>query len=129
MRLLTALLILLLLPTVAEARIFRDNPNERFHREPVVSRGANRQYIGEFEATAYCLNKQPTKMGICPRKGVVAVDQTIIPLGTRLYIEGYGSAIACDIGPAIQGRELDLWISGYEACVIFGRRDVKVWRE
>ena len=51
-----------------------------------------------------------TRTGIMGGYGVVAVDPRFIPLGTRLYIEGYGQAIAADTGGAIKGNRIDLGI-------------------
>lgn len=56
----------------------------------------------------------------------VAVDPNVIPLGTRLYVEGYGEAIASDTGGAIQGNIVDVHFPTYEQCVQWGRRQVKV---
>jgi len=58
--------------------------------------------------------------------GVVAVDPRIIPLGTKLYIEGYGFAYACDTGSAIKGNRIDLLLPSSAACNAWGRRHVKV---
>ncbi|QRG66090.1 S-layer homology domain-containing protein [Brevibacillus choshinensis] len=44
------------------------------------------------------------------RKGVVAVDPNVIPLGTHLYIDGYGYAVAADIGGAVKQRHVDLYL-------------------
>jgi 3D (Asp-Asp-Asp) domain-containing protein len=52
-----------------------------------------------------------TRLGIMGGYGVVAVDPRFIPLGTRLYIEGYGYAVAADTGGAIKGSRIDLGIS------------------
>lgn len=52
----------------------------------------------------------PTYFGLPVREGVVAVDPTVIPLGTHLYIEGYGYAIAADVGSAIKGARVDLYL-------------------
>jgi 3D (Asp-Asp-Asp) domain-containing protein len=49
-----------------------------------------------------------TATGMLARYGVVAVDPSVIPLGTRLYIDGYGFAIAADTGSAIKGMRIDL---------------------
>lgn len=56
----------------------------------------------------------------------VAVDPNVIPLGTRLYVEGYGEAIASDTGGAIKGNIVDVHFLTYEQCVQWGRRQVKV---
>ncbi len=59
--------------------------------------------------------------------GVVAVDPKVIPLGTRLYIEGYGYALAGDVGGAIKGNRIDLCYATVKECYQFGRRDVVVY--
>lgn len=58
--------------------------------------------------------------------GLAAVDPRVIPLGTPLYIEGYGFALASDTGGAIKGKRIDLCMSSHAACIAFGRRQVKV---
>ena len=57
----------------------------------------------------------------------VAVDPRVIPLGTKLYIEGYGLAIAADTGGAIKGNVVDVYFDTYEECVNWGRRYVNVY--
>lgn len=57
----------------------------------------------------------------------VAVDPRVIPLGTRLYIEGYGLAIAADTGGAIVGNKVDVYFNRYEEAVSWGRRQVNVY--
>lgn len=59
--------------------------------------------------------------------GVVAVDPRVIRLGTRLYIEGYGYAVAGDTGGAIKGHRIDLGHTTYREASNVGRRKVKVW--
>jgi len=68
-----------------------------------------------------------TASGIPAGYGVVAVDPWVIPLGTRLYIPGYGEAIAADTGGAIHGNKIDLCMEDYASCMQFGRRFVDVY--
>lgn len=74
-----------------------------------------------------------TKSGTQARVGSVAVDPTIIPLGTKLYIEyadgsgAYGYATAEDTGSAIKGYRVDLFFNTYQECIDFGRRRVVVY--
>ena len=67
-----------------------------------------------------------TAVGMKAGRGVVAVDPFVIPLGTRVYVEGYGEAVAGDVGRAIKGRRIDLGFDTYEEARRFGRRVVRV---
>ena len=55
------------------------------------------------------------------------MDPNVIPLGTRLYIPGYGMAIAADTGGAIRGHKIDLLMESYGEAMEFGRRSVEVY--
>jgi 3D (Asp-Asp-Asp) domain-containing protein len=79
-----------------------------------------------FEATAYCYTGNRTATGTWPSRGTIAVDPTIIPLGTRLFVEGYGEGIAEDTGGAIKGEILDLYMESESECWDWGRRQVEV---
>lgn len=57
----------------------------------------------------------------------IAVDPRVIPLGTRVYVEGYGYAIAHDTGGAIIGNKIDLFMNSESECNSWGRRTVKVY--
>jgi 3D (Asp-Asp-Asp) domain-containing protein len=69
-----------------------------------------------------------TKSGERARFGIVAVDPGIIPLGSRVYVEGYGPALAADIGGAIKGRRIDLCFNSSHQARAWGRKKVRVWR-
>ena len=68
-----------------------------------------------------------TATGLPATHGVVAVDPDVIPLGTRVYIPGYGVAIAADTGGMIEGAMIDLCMEDYDDCMEFGRRDIDVY--
>lgn len=68
-----------------------------------------------------------TASGRTAQRGVVAVDTSVIPMGTKLYIEGYGYAVAGDTGGAIKGNKVDLYMDTVKECLNFGRRNVDVY--
>jgi 3D (Asp-Asp-Asp) domain-containing protein/peptidoglycan hydrolase CwlO-like protein len=75
-------------------------------------------------ATCYDLpGKTATGMPVGP--GVVAVDPSVIPLGSRLSIPGYGNGVAADTGSGIQGATIDLWMTPSQ-CAAWGRRTVTI---
>ncbi len=76
-------------------------------------------------ATAYSLHGG-TASGLPTGPGVVAVDPTVIPLGTRMYIPGYGPGIAADTGTAIKGLRIDLWFPKLSQAQSWGRRTVTI---
>ena len=78
-------------------------------------------------ASAYTYTGRRTATGQQPAVGMVAVDPSVIPLGTRLYIEGYGYAVAADTGGSIRGNQLDLFMEDRSQCLKWGRRTVKVY--
>lgn len=69
-----------------------------------------------------------TAIGRPAGHGIVAVDPNVIPLGTKLYIPGYGFAIAGDTGGAIIGNRIDLGFNSLSDALQFGRREVTVYR-
>jgi 3D (Asp-Asp-Asp) domain-containing protein len=80
-----------------------------------------------MQASAYTYTGFHTATGLNPEVGMVAVDPSVIPMGTRLYIEGYGYARAADTGGAIKGDKIDLFMEEYSQCMGWGRRTVKVY--
>ena len=79
-----------------------------------------------FEATAYTWTGNRTASGTWPAVGTVAVDPNVIPLGSVLYVEGYGPAVAADTGGDIKGQRVDLYMDSYEEAIQFGRREVQI---
>lgn len=97
-----------------------------------TSRGAMRfSRVMEMEATAYLPTDGSdtgiTATGIPARYGIVAVDPRVIPLGSRVYVKGYGVALAADTGGSITGERIDLCMEDAAEAWRFGRRFVKVY--
>lgn len=97
------------------------------------SQTLNKEKLGEFEATAYTTPRDgrggwtgKTFTGTTPKIGVVAVDPNVIPLGTKLYVDGYGECVAEDTGGVIKGKKIDLFMQDRGTCLDFGRRKVIV---
>ncbi len=72
-------------------------------------------------------NSKYTASGNLLKHGYVSVDPDVIALGTKLYIEGYGYAVADDIGGTIQGNRIDLAMDTRAEALQFGRKSVKVY--
>ena len=85
-------------------------------------------------ATAYTANCKScsgiTALGLNlkknPKLKVISVDPKVIKLGTKVYIEGYGYAIAGDTGGAIRGKKIDLFVPSYKKAIQWGRKTVTV---
>lgn len=86
---------------------------------------APRAYKLKVDAVAYSLPGS-TALGVPVRKGVVAVDPKLIPLGTKLHVPGYGPGLAADVGYAIKGKVIDLWFPSTVKARQWGRRTVTI---
>jgi 3D (Asp-Asp-Asp) domain-containing protein/LysM repeat protein len=86
------------------------------------------------EATAYTANcagcSGTTATGVDlkanPNQKVIAVDPSVIPLGSKVYVEGYGEAVAADTGGAIKGNRIDVFVPAEGDAQQFGRKSVKI---
>ena len=76
-------------------------------------------------ATGYALRGH-TATGAPTGWGVVAVDPSVIPLGTRMTIPGYGEGVAADTGSAVVGSTIDLWFPTLAQARAWGRRTVTI---
>ena len=76
-------------------------------------------------STGYCL-KGNTATGVPTSPGVVAVDPAVIPLGTHLYVPGYGEGVAADTGSAVRGRSIDVWFESCAKAMAWGRKTVAI---
>ncbi len=94
---------------------------------PVISRGGSEATRSlRVEATAYT-SQDPgvgniTATGARLRHGIIAVDPRVIPLGTKIYVPGYGYGVAADTGGAIKGNKIDLAYESRTEALRFGRR-------
>ncbi|EKX97579.1 3D domain-containing protein [Selenomonas sp. oral taxon 138] len=99
---------------------------ERAHE---VSRGSGRSVY--VSATGYSAfdpgNGNRTATGTMVRRGVIAVDPSVIPLGTRVFIPGYGEAVAEDIGGSIHGYRIDVAFDSHAEALMFGRQDLEIF--
>ncbi|MBC2314102.1 LysM peptidoglycan-binding domain-containing protein [Listeria welshimeri] len=88
----------------------------------------------EVTVTATAYSKEEPGMGHMTASGidlndnprVIAVDPSVIPLGSRVYVEGYGEAIAADTGGAIKGNKIDVHLNSVQECYNWGVKQVKV---
>ena len=94
-------------------------------------------YLGRYKLTAYCScvkccgsGGSRTATGTTPKQGrTIAVDPKVIPYGTSVYIEGYGTYIAEDTGGAIKSNRIDVYFSDHTSALNFGVRYADVYLE
>ena len=79
----------------------------------------------KVKSTAYA-GHQPTFTGAKTRHGICAVDPDVIPLGTRFRVPGYGICLAADIGGAVKGAFVDVWVKTERAALRWGVRTVTI---
>lgn len=84
-------------------------------------------YEGSAISCGYWAKFHRTYTGMTPRRGIVAVDPRVIPFHTKLYIEGYGYGVAEDIGGAIKGNHIDVFIPSLREARKWGRKKVRVY--
>lgn len=114
------------LPTIRpleQTQVQTAKPNSE-NKNNALSEGSS------FRATAYCL-KGRTASGNGVRRGIVAADPRVLPLGSRIMLNAgaySGTYTVADTGGAVKGRKLDIWVPNCSEAVRFGRRSVMVSR-
>lgn len=87
----------------------------------------SKKCLGDFTLVAYYQGNK-TSTGTKPTANrTIAVDPRVIPYGSKVYIEGYGTYIAEDCGGGIKGNMIDIYMNTYNECIQFGRRKAKVY--
>ncbi|MFB6803899.1 3D domain-containing protein [Peribacillus butanolivorans] len=114
-------------------------PDEKAEKEKTVSNSESTNQTGiekeiTVRATAYTADCQgcsgTTATGIDlkanPNTKVISVDPSVIPLGSKVYVEGYGYATAADTGSAIKGNKVDIFIPNEQDAINWGVKNVKL---
>ncbi|MCM3567084.1 LysM peptidoglycan-binding domain-containing protein [Neobacillus mesonae] len=115
----------------------QDNADKQKKPAPVKKEKAKEtsdKKVITVRATAYTASCQgcsgTTATGVDlkanPDKKVIAVDPSVIPLGSKVYVEGFGNAVAADTGSAIKGNRIDIFIPSEKDAVKYGVKHVKV---
>ncbi|MBU8738726.1 3D domain-containing protein [Bacillus licheniformis] len=111
-------------------------PAPKQEKEPASSSNVSQSTAKELTvtATAYTANDggmtgvTATGIDLKANKNakVIAVDPNVIPLGSKVYVEGYGEATAADTGGAIKGNKIDVFVPSKSAAKNWGVKTVKV---
>lgn len=108
-----------------------ESPTSDSSKEAIENAKSEGEFVSEarhFKATAYCL-KGRTATGSGVRRGIVAADRRVLPLGSRIQVDAgaySGMYTVADTGGAVKGNVLDIWVPSCSEAVRFGRRSVKV---
>ena len=118
-------------PPVSGKAQSKSTPKAKESSTTVPVSGGAEMLVTATAYTAYCSGcSGTTAYGIDlranPNQKVIAVDPRIIPLGTRVWVEGYGEAIAGDTGGAIKGNKIDVFLSSQDSAKAWGVKQVKI---
>jgi 3D (Asp-Asp-Asp) domain-containing protein len=98
------------------------------NRKPGAAETAASSPAVSYTATAYSLRGR-TASGGAVRRGVIAADRRVLPIGTRVRLEAgsySGEYVVTDTGGAVRGRKIDIWVPNTSEAMRFGRRPVKL---
>jgi 3D (Asp-Asp-Asp) domain-containing protein len=114
-----------------EAQALKERAPVKPEAEPATSKSSKQITVKATAYTASCEGCSGiTKTGINikenPDAKVIAVDPSVIPLGSKVYVEGFGKATAADIGGGIDGKEIDIFIPSEQDAIDFGVKKLKV---
>ncbi|MCM3389235.1 3D domain-containing protein [Ureibacillus chungkukjangi] len=121
-----------------EKNVAKKQPSKTVSSQPKVTQSSSEEPASGKELlvtatayTAYCEGcSGTTAIGIDlrsnPNQKVIAVDPNVIPLGSRVWVEGYGEAIAGDTGGAIKGNKIDVFIPTRNEALQWGRKQVRI---
>ena len=118
---------------ISTTEVAKDEPK----KEESNTSGSDQEFsyskVMTVTATAYSRNeaglsnKTASGIDLSQNPMVIAVDRRVIPLGTKVYVEGYGYAIAGDTGGAIKGNKIDVHFDSVAKCYEWGRKSVKLY--
>jgi 3D (Asp-Asp-Asp) domain-containing protein len=119
-------------PVPAKAPAKTAAPVQASAPAPAASQQAGKTMTVSATAyTAYCAGCSGTTatgqdLRANPNQKVIAVDPRVIPLGSKVWVEGYGTAIAGDTGGAIKGNKIDVFIPSQSAALDWGRKNITI---
>lgn len=121
---------------IAAEKAKQQSTNKVGNTQIVASRSNNQTatktfYVEATAYTAYCtgcsgISKTGINLRANPNLKVIAVDPRVIPLGSKVWVEGYGYAVAGDTGGAIKGNKIDLHMATKKQAYSWGRRNVQI---
>lgn len=113
----------------------KDKEIANLYTEIDVFKQAKVKYVGEFKIVYYCACEQccgktngVTASGVKAQDGItIAADTSILPFGTKVYIEGVGERVVQDRGGAIKGNVVDVYVFSHDRIPSVGTHISNVW--
>lgn len=103
-----------------------NNSNESSKTEETTSSNNNSGRLMTVNASAYA-GHSITATGTTPKWGTIAVDPSVIPYGTKVYIPKFDMVFTAeDCGGAIKGNKIDIFMNSESECTTFGRQNIEI---